>query len=71
MSDPASRVRVVSEVMIDEHGRPEPPLESGEVVTLLGFLDWQRATFEWKCRGLSDEQLRVARPPSAITLGGC
>jgi uncharacterized damage-inducible protein DinB len=63
-------VQVVSEVMIDENGRPEPPLESGEVATLLGFLDWQRATLEWKCRGLSDEQLRVARPPSAITLGG-
>jgi uncharacterized damage-inducible protein DinB len=56
--------------MTDDHGRPEPPLESGEVATLLGFLDFQRATLEWKCRGLSDEQLRVTRPPSAITLGG-
>jgi uncharacterized damage-inducible protein DinB len=60
----------VSEVMMDEHGRPEPPLETGEAATLLGFLDFQRATLEWKCRGLTDEQLRVARPPSTITLGG-
>jgi len=70
MSASAGRVRVVSEVMMDEQGRPEPPLESGEVATLLGFLDFQRATLEWKCRGLSDEQLRMARPPSPITLGG-
>jgi uncharacterized damage-inducible protein DinB len=57
-------------VTIDEHGRPEPPLESGEVATLRGFLDYQRATFEWKCRGLSDEQLRVALAPTTMTLGG-
>jgi hypothetical protein len=38
--------------------------------TLLGFLDYRRATLEWKCRGLSDEQLRVALRPSSITLGG-
>ncbi len=47
-----------------------PPQESGEVATLQGFLDYQRATLEWKCRGLSDEQLRVALPPSSMTLGG-
>jgi uncharacterized damage-inducible protein DinB len=47
-----------------------PPQESGEVATLLGFLTYQRATLEWKCRGLSDEQLRVALPPSSVTLGG-
>jgi uncharacterized damage-inducible protein DinB len=56
--------------LVDEYGRPEPPRESGEVATLLGFLDYQRATLEWKCRGLSDEQLRVALPPSPMTLGG-
>jgi hypothetical protein len=36
----------------------------------VGFLDYQRATLEWKCRGLSDEQLRVALPPTSMTLGG-
>src|ERR1043166_1626453 len=54
----------------DDHGRPEPPLDGDEVATLLGFLDYQRATFAWKTRGLSDEQLRVTRPPSASWLGG-
>jgi hypothetical protein len=56
--------------MVDEYGRPEPPHKGGEVATLLGFLDYQRATLEWKCRGLSDEQLRVALRPSSMTLGG-
>lgn len=55
---------------IDEHGRPEPPLAGDEADTLRGFLDYQRATLEWKCRGLSDEQLRVALPPTSMTLGG-
>lgn len=60
----------MAEVMVDEYGRPEPPHEGGEAATLLGFLDYQRATLEWKCRGLSDEQLRVALRPSSMTLGG-
>jgi hypothetical protein len=50
--------------------RPEPPVHSGEAATLLGFLDYQRATLEWKCGGLTDAQLRVALPPSQMTLGG-
>jgi hypothetical protein len=37
---------------IDEQGRPEPPLAADEAATLLGFLDYQRATLEWKCAGL-------------------
>jgi uncharacterized damage-inducible protein DinB len=60
----------VSDVVTDEQGRPRPPQQSGEVDTLLGFLESQRATLDWKCRGLSEEQLRVALHPSAITLGG-
>lgn len=60
----------MAEVIVDEYGRPEPPRESGEVATLLGFLDYQRATLGLKCRGLSDEQLRVTLPPSSMTLGG-
>jgi uncharacterized damage-inducible protein DinB len=56
--------------MTDEHGWPIPPEESGEVRTLRGFLDFQRATLAWKCRGLSDAQLRVALPPTSMTLGG-
>jgi uncharacterized damage-inducible protein DinB len=55
---------------IDDHGRPEPPLEEDERATLLGFLDYQRATFAWKCSDLTDGQLRVSLPPSPMTLGG-
>lgn len=56
--------------VIDEQGRPEPPVAQDEVATLLGFLDFQRATLEWRCRGLDDDQLRVALPPTSMTLGG-
>ena len=54
----------------DEQGRPNPPLTGDEAQTLQGFLDFQRATLEWRCRGLTDEQLRIALPPSPLTLGG-
>jgi Protein of unknown function (DUF664) len=63
-------VRLVEEMRVDEPARPEPPRDSAEAATLLGFLDYQRVTLQWKCHGLSDEQLRVALPPSPITLGG-
>jgi len=55
---------------IDEHGRPEPPLTGDEVDTLLGFLDYQRATFRWKCFGLSRDALAVTIAASSMTLGG-
>jgi uncharacterized damage-inducible protein DinB len=60
----------MDEVETDDHGRPEPPQEGDEAATLLGFLDYQRATLEWKCRGLTDEQLRMPLPPTSMTLGG-
>jgi uncharacterized damage-inducible protein DinB len=60
----------VTDVTTDDHGRPEPPLAGDEVSTLLGFLDYQRATLAWKTRGLDDEALRVALPPTTMTLGG-
>ncbi len=55
---------------MDEYGRPEPPLAGKEAETLLGFLDYQRATLAWKCAGLDDEQLRVALHPTNLTLAG-
>ena len=54
----------------DEHGRPEPPLAGGEIATLLGFLEFQRATLGWKCAGLDAGALRVRIAASAMTLGG-
>ncbi|HKN96262.1 MAG TPA: DinB family protein [Pseudonocardiaceae bacterium] len=55
---------------IDEHGRPEPPEHGDETATLLGFLDWQRATFAWKCAGLDSAGLATKVAASSMTLGG-
>lgn len=59
-----------TEADVDEVGRPRFPLRGTEVETLLGFLDHQRATLAWKCRGLTDEQLRATLHPTAMTLAG-
>jgi len=55
---------------LDEQGRPEPPLASGETETLVGFLEYHRATFAWKCSGLDAEGLAASVGASALTLGG-
>jgi uncharacterized damage-inducible protein DinB len=57
-------------MMIDDQGRPEPPIDAGESATLLGFLDFQRATLEWKCRGVGPEGMRATVAASTMTLGG-
>lgn len=57
-------------MQLDEHGRPEPDLAVGELDTLLGFLEFHRATLEWKTRGLTDDQLRQRIASSTMTLGG-
>jgi uncharacterized damage-inducible protein DinB len=55
---------------LDEHGRPEPPLAADEAATLIGFLDWQRATLAWKCAGLDSDGLSARAAASSMTLGG-
>src|SRR5947208_16300132 len=55
---------------VDGHGRPEPPLAADETATLLGFLDYQRATLAWKCEGLDAAGLRATTAASSMTLGG-
>ncbi|MGB5951735.1 MAG: DinB family protein [Ornithinimicrobium sp.] len=60
----------MTETDVDEHGRPKPPHHGGEAATLLGFLDYQRATFEWRCRGLTDDQLHAHLAPTEMTLAG-
>src|SRR3954469_22903285 len=60
----------MTDVQTDEVGRPATPLAADEAATLTGFLDFQRATLEWKTRGLTDEQLRVDLAPTSMTLGG-
>jgi len=55
---------------LDEHGRLEPPVVGDEATMLLAFLDYQRATFAWKCRGLGSEGLSTRTAASTMTLGG-
>jgi hypothetical protein len=56
---------------MDLNGRPDPPTEAGEKETLIGFLDFQRATLRWKCEGLTPQQLgSTAVPPSSMSLHG-
>jgi uncharacterized damage-inducible protein DinB len=57
-------------IILDEHGRPEPPLAADETATLLGFLEFQRATLAWKCAGLDAAGLRATVGASSMTLGG-
>jgi len=59
----------MSEAQQDEHGRPQMPLAGSEAETLLGFLDYQRATLAWKCAGL-DGPATAAAPPDFHDLGG-
>jgi Protein of unknown function (DUF664) len=55
---------------LDVRGRPEPPLRADEVGTLTGFLEWQRATFAWKCSGVDAAGLAATVGASSMTLGG-
>src|SRR6266487_1089760 len=70
--DPAVAPPVDSPPMtdLDEQGRPEPPLAADETATLLGFLEYQRATLAWKCSGLDAAGLRATVAASSMTLGG-
>ncbi|RZQ63222.1 DinB family protein [Amycolatopsis suaedae] len=47
--------------------RPEPAPTGSEFEQLAGFLDFLRATVEWKCAGLTDEQARRSLVPSELT----
>ena len=55
---------------LDEQGRPEPMPAVSEIDTLLGFLDFQRATLAWKCSDLDAAGLRATVDTSTMTLGG-
>lgn len=51
--------------------REDPPPVAGERSTLLGYLEFQRQTFLWKCSGLTGEELsRRPIPPSTLSLLG-
>ena len=55
---------------VDEQGRPEPALAADETATLLGFLEFHRATLAWKCAGLDAAGLKATVGASSMTLGG-
>ena len=55
---------------IDEQGRPEPPIAADEIATVVGFLEYQRATLAWKCAGLDAAGLGATTAASSMTLGG-
>jgi uncharacterized damage-inducible protein DinB len=51
--------------------RTEPSLKSDERTMLVAWLEYQRATLDYKCDGLTDDQLRMRSvPPSAMSLLG-
>ncbi len=54
----------------EEHPRPEPPLDGDEVATLLGFLEFHRATLAWKTGGLDARGLAAPLHPTTMTLAG-
>ena len=55
---------------VDEQGRPLPPERSGELETILGFLEFHRATFAWKCRDIDAEGMARTIASSSMSLGG-
>jgi uncharacterized damage-inducible protein DinB len=55
---------------LDDQGRPEPPFAADEAATLLGFLEFQRATLGWKCAGLDAAGMRATVGVSSMTPGG-
>jgi uncharacterized damage-inducible protein DinB len=56
--------------IIDDHGRPEPSTNVDEAGTIVGFLEYQRATFAWKCANLDAKAFNVTVGASTMTLGG-
>jgi uncharacterized damage-inducible protein DinB len=45
-------------------------MAANESETLIGFLDWQRSTLDWKTRDLGATGLRATVARSSMTLGG-
>jgi len=67
----AYRTAVAPWVGVTSMDRAMPPLNGDERTTLVGWLDFYRATLAAKCEGLTDEQVRIASvEPSEMTLPG-
>ena len=48
----------------------EPPLSGSEAEQLIGAIERQRATFQWKTEGLDEAGLRTSFGASTLTLAG-
>ena len=68
--DSSARQAPGSTVVIDWEGRIEPPPAGDELATLLGFLEFQRSTFAWKCFGPDPLGMQSTVGVSTMTLGG-
>jgi len=68
--DTCTRLAPGDPAMIDEYGRVDPPAAGAETAVLLGFLEFQRTTFDWRCIGPDAAGLRATVGASDITLGG-
>lgn len=53
-----------------EQDRTQPPHTGTDRELLTGFLDFHRDTLEWKCSGLSPQQLSERAVPSSMSLLG-
>jgi hypothetical protein len=63
--------RVSDIVIFEKVVRPERVLTGSWLEVIASNLDYHRATFLWKCEGLTDAQLRQRSvPPSDLTLLG-
>lgn len=61
---------MTEQIIVDDQGRPEPPVAAGETATVLAYLDFQRATLAWKTDGLDAGGLNIRAAASSMTLGG-
>ena len=53
---------------VPEFVRVDEPTTGDEEATLRGLLEWQRATFLWKCSGLTADELALESvPPSNLS----
>ena len=68
MSEAEASVLIMSDS--SEESLREPPVAGNETDTLVGFLEFQRATFAWRCGGLDAAGLGATVAASSMTLGG-
>ncbi|HEX5202826.1 DinB family protein [Paractinoplanes rhizophilus] len=59
----------MSDIVIESIARPERKVTGSWLEVIASNLDYHRATFLWKCAGLTAEQLRQrSAPPSELSL---